>query len=115
MLPRSYCQQKTNDYLKIIAQKAEINQVIEKVRTSGNRRIKIVIAKHNMITTHTARRSFATNMYKRGIDSIAIMQLTGHTTEKSFMTYIKISKEENAMKILEHFKNMQGGSSDLRS
>ena len=46
-------------------------------------------------------------MYKRGIDSISIMQLTGHSTEKSFMTYIKISQEENARKILEHFRKRE--------
>jgi hypothetical protein len=35
-------------------------------------------------------------MYKAGIPSISIMRITGHTTEKAFMKYIKITAEENA-------------------
>lgn len=49
-----------------------------------------------LISTHTARRSGATNMYLSGIPAQSIMKITGHTTEASFLTYLKISKEENA-------------------
>ena len=34
--------------------------------------------KFEMITSHTARRSFATNMYHRGISPVMIMSITGH-------------------------------------
>jgi len=30
------------------------------------------------------------------------MKITGHRTEQSFLRYIRISPEENAMKLLEH-------------
>ncbi|PZR21808.1 MAG: hypothetical protein DI539_07195 [Flavobacterium psychrophilum] len=103
-LPKAYCNQKMNEYLKVIMQIAGFDEVIQKSYTSGNKTIKQTFRKWEMISTHTARRSFATNMFKRGIPSPMIMQLTGHSTEKSFMTYIKISKEENAMRFLEYFK-----------
>jgi len=35
-------------------------------------------------------------MYKRGFPTLAIMAITGHKTEKSFLTYIKVSETENA-------------------
>jgi hypothetical protein len=54
------------------------------------------IEKYNLITTHTARRSAATNMYLLGIPAQSIMKITGHTTESSFMKYLRISKDENA-------------------
>lgn len=106
-LPKAYCNQKMNEYLKLIGNKAEMFEKIQKNRLSGVKEIKNTLEKWQLICTHTARRSFATNMYKRGLDSIAIMQLTGHSTEKSFMTYIKISQEENARKILDYFKMKQ--------
>ena len=53
--------------------------------------------KWELVTTHTARRSFATNAYKSGIPSLKIMMITGHTTESSFLRYIKITGEENAI------------------
>jgi integrase len=43
----------------------------------------------NLLSTHTARRSFATNLFLSGFPAISIMKITGHTTEKSFMKYIK--------------------------
>ena len=52
---------------------------------------------------HTGRRSFATNMYKRGFPTIAIMRLTGHTTEANFLKYIKVTSEEHAAMMSEEF------------
>lgn len=104
-LPRAYCNQKMNEYLKVIAQKAELNDVILKSYKSGSRQITNNFTKWEMVSTHTARRSFATNMYKRGLSTLAIMQITGHTTDKSFMAYIKITKEENALMILKQFRD----------
>jgi integrase len=58
--------------------------------------------KFKFISTHTARRSFATNLYIADIPAISIMKITGHKTERSFMYYIRISQEENADKLLTH-------------
>ena len=103
-LPKAYCNQKMNEYLKVIAQKANLDDVIVKSHKSGNKQVTNRYSKWEMVCTHTARRSFATNMYKRGLSTLAIMQITGHTTDKSFMSYIKITKEENALMILNQFQ-----------
>ena len=79
--------------IKKIARKAKIK---EKIKEKGDK------LKCELISSHTARRSFCTNAYKSGMDSLAIMQLSGHKTEKSFLTYIKISKQEFAVRIANH-------------
>lgn len=96
VLPRAISNQKLNDYLKEIGKLAGLESPVIKARTEGGKRIQRTYKKYELITTHTARRSAATNMYKRGMPTIAIMKITGHRTESAFMTYIKISKEENA-------------------
>lgn len=52
--------------------------------------------KWELVSSHTARRSAATNMYKAGIPTISIMKITGHKSERVFMDYIKITGEKNA-------------------
>ena len=52
---------------------------------------------------HTARRSFATNMYLRGVPAISIMAITGHTTEANFLKYIKVDKEQHARIVAQAF------------
>ena len=70
--------------------------------TKGGKRVTEVFKKWELITTHTARRSFATNAYLQNVPTISIMKITGHRTEKSFLKYIKISQEDNANKLINH-------------
>jgi site-specific recombinase XerD len=83
--------QKTNDSLKWIGQKAH-----EKKLGNGN------FQKWLEIRTHTARRSFATNAYLSGIPMRDIMQITGHRTTDSFLKYIRVTKIETAEKLKDH-------------
>lgn len=89
-------EQKINLHIKEVARLAGITYPVEATKSVKNRAVVGWWPKCDVITTHTARRSAATNMYKAGIPTISIMRITGHTTEKSFMKYIKITNEENA-------------------
>lgn len=89
-------EQKINEHIKEVARIAGITQKVEGTKLVDHRAVVGYWDKCDLVTTHTARRSAATNMYKAGIPAISIMKITGHTTEKSFMKYIKISAEENA-------------------
>lgn len=91
-----------NVYIKELGQIAGLDEQIEVVSTKGGKRIREVFRKFELITTHTARRSFSTNAYLNQIPSISIMKITGHKTEKTFLKYIKISQEDNANKLLDH-------------
>lgn len=95
-LPRTYKNQAMNRYLKEIGELAELDENFIKVRSKGRERVEDSYKRYELLTTHTARRSFATNMFKRGIPSRVIMKITGHRTEKAFSTYIKVSEDENA-------------------
>ena len=86
-----------NKYLKELCQLAELVEPTVLTRTKAGKRVQEVWKKSDLITTHTARRSFATNAFKMGVPSLSIMLITGHRTEKSFMRYIKIQREENAV------------------
>lgn len=88
-----------NDYLKEIAKLAGINGNIIQHLTNGGEEATVLKEKWQLVTTHTARRSFATNAYKSGIPALKIMLITGHLTESAFLKYIKITGEENAVQM----------------
>lgn len=68
----------------------------------GGKLVTINAPKYSLLMNHTARRSFATNLYRRGAPTISIMAITGHTSEANFLKYIKVSREEHA-KIVKSF------------
>ncbi len=111
-LPRVITNQKMNEYLKLIGEKAEILTKEIKVMTKGGKRVETTHLKKDLITTHTARRSAATNLFLAGFPAISIMKLTGHRTESSFMKYIRMSAEDNAYKMAEsaYFKDEYNNS-----
>ena len=103
-LPLPISNQKMNDYLKELGELADFTDTQSQTYTKGGKRITTNYLKFELITTHTARRSFATNQYLAGFPSISIMKLTGHRTEKAFMKYIKVTPKEHAQKLLEMWK-----------
>lgn len=102
-LPEMISNQKFNDSIKVVCQKAEFFGKVSKSRTEGGERKTEVKEKWEMVTSHTARRSFATNLYKSGFPSISIMAITGHKTEKAFYSYIKVNEEEHAEMLMKHW------------
>ncbi|RCW38683.1 site-specific integrase [Marinilabilia salmonicolor] len=95
-LPPAISNQKTNDALKVIAKKAEINEPITISSISGGVKHSRTYQKWELVSSHTARRSFATNLYKAGFPSQSIMKITGHKSENAFLKYIKVTPEEHA-------------------
>lgn len=60
--------------------------------------------KHELITSHTCRRSFASNLYGH-LPNMTIMAITGHTTESQFLKYIKKTPRENAEMLKKYWEN----------
>jgi site-specific recombinase XerD len=96
-LPPAISGQKYNDYLKDLCLEAGLTEA-GRLSTDLSRPL------YQCISSHTARRNFATNCYLAGMDTRMIRMVTGHATEKSFDLYIKVSKEETAKKMGEHMK-----------
>ena len=101
-LPKAYTNQTMNDYLKEVISLAGIKELVETTITKGGKVEKNILPKYKLVSTHTARRSFATNLYLAEVPSISIMKITGHKTERSFLQYIRVSQKENADKLLTH-------------
>lgn len=101
--PQTISQQKFNKQIKIVGQIAQINEKVIYSRTEGGKRVEYSQSKYELITTHTARRSFASNLLSRGIPKQFIMAVTGHTTEKSFNKYTQaIQKDIMTEKLAEY-------------
>ena len=96
-LPNGISNQKFNEYLKEVC---KIAGLTEKGRLSTNPKLEL----WECISSHTARRSFATNYYLQGFPTIDLMKITGHTTEKVFLNYIKITKLDTARRLSIHIK-----------
>lgn len=99
VLPKLGDKANTNNHLRNLGRLAGIDEIVPIVENRGGKVTTYHYHKYELIGMHTARRSFATNMYLRGMPTIAIMQLTGHTTELNFLKYIKVTAEQNAMMI----------------
>ncbi|MES2797063.1 MAG: tyrosine-type recombinase/integrase [Bacteroidota bacterium] len=104
-IPISISNQKMNMYLKEIGALAGFSQEVSKVRKVGNTRTNLINQKFELITCHTARRSFASNNYLLGIPPYEIMAITGHKTERAFLTYIKLSRKQHAQSMGARWRN----------
>lgn len=99
--PRTH-EQKVNERIKLVCEKAKINELIETEEIKGGLKVTQSKSKHLLIKTHTARRTGATLMFLAGIPTISIMKITGHKTEREFLKYIRVTKEENAQTLMNH-------------
>lgn len=133
-LPYKISIQKFNDLIKQVCQEAKIDQLVEgskiemvdekgnvipklkngKRKTKGEKRkISGTFPKHELISSHVCRRSFATNQY--GIlPTPLIMQVTAHSTEKMFLGYIGKSSMDYAQQISD-FYSKQAEAEDQES
>lgn len=104
-LPPAVSNQKMNAYLKEVAARVpSLQGVVILSSTVGGARKNATKKKFEFVTTHTARRSFATNLYSKGCPTRSIMAITGHQTESAFRAYIRLNNEEHA-DIVQHFMN----------
>lgn len=92
-----------NKHLVELGRFANIDEEVIVKENVGGKVVANKYRKYQLIKSHTARRSFATNMFLKGAPTINIMKLTGHTTEANFMKYIKVSKAENAKIMKQYF------------
>ena len=99
--PKGYSNQPLNRYIKELCQSAGITAPVEVTRFVGGFKVGTSVEKYTLVSTHTARRSFATNEYLRALAENRsyrpIMDILGHSTEKMFFRYIKISGEQTAV------------------
>ena len=71
-----------NVTVKEVVKAADIDYKVSFNETRGGTSITKTEPKWKLVSSHTARRSFATNAYLSGVPTIAIMKMTGHKTDE---------------------------------
>lgn len=115
-LPNQISDAKFNEYVKEVCKEVGFTEMVEGAKMinkkddkdffpnieiiskNKNRKEFGTFPKHELITSHSCRRSFASNLYGK-LPNMTIMAITGHKTESQFLKYIKITPKENAEKL----------------
>ena len=107
--PYKISDQKYNNFIKTICELAEINEpttgskIVETKKGSKIfRKQSGTYKKHELVTSHIGRRSFATNFYGK-IPTTYLIYITGHSTETMFLNYIGKSNKDLALEITKYF------------
>lgn len=100
--PRKVQPQTMNCALKVLGELAEINEPTTKEYSRGGLKVIETKPKYSLISNHTARRSFCTNAYLSGMNTLDIMAISTHTSEKTLLNYIKVTPDERAINIGKH-------------
>lgn len=97
-----------NKTLKDIVSKSEIERTIFFHRTEGGERVARAVLFSSLMSSHTARRTFASNAYLMGIDPLDVMKITGHKSYNSFFNYLRCENLGVAIRISTHeFFNLE--------
>lgn len=92
--------QKLNTYIKRVCEMAVITEMVKVEQTRGGVRAIVMKPKFKLVSTHTARRTFATLEYiaavRDGRPFDSIMDITGHSSRITFLKYVRVSAEEKA-------------------
>lgn len=105
-LPVVY-EQKVNKHIKTIGHLLGWTEDAGLMERHGLMEIKSQKKFYECIKTHTARRTFATNAYKRGISLSSIMAVTGHSTEQMLRKYLKLDNKERAILAAAEFEKLK--------
>lgn len=99
-IPSGLCIQYFNKYLKLIMREIGLTDKITFSYTAGGKLRTETKEKCDLISSHTARRSAATNLYLTGrMKTLEIMKLTGHKSESCFFRYIRLTGDDTARSI----------------
>ena len=92
-----------NTVIKEIAKKAGIREKIKLYQKGGYREGE----KWEFVGSHTARRSFATNLYLLGVDLYAISKMCGHSSVTQTENYIMVSITQIPDNVIGYFDSFQ--------
>lgn len=85
--------QKLNDYIKEVGEKAKIDSPVEIVREYGTKKKAESFKKYELLSIHTGRKTFTTLSLEKGIPLQDVMSLTTHSTFKAVKRYINVTRE----------------------
>lgn len=103
--PRPISDQKYNSYIKEVCRLVGINQIISGSRNNPvtKRKESGEFPKYELITSHTGRRSFASNHYGK-FPIEMLMLVTGHKTVKQFLEYVGENPQEHISTLNQYYR-----------
>ncbi|MFT5145641.1 MAG: integrase [Polaribacter sp.] len=96
--PRKVSQVVFNKQIKALCKMAGIEDLVSGFKNNPKTRRKEIIEapKYAFVTSHIMRRSFASNYYGK-IETPLLMNITGHSKESTFLTYIGTHQNKDAL------------------
>lgn len=85
--------QKINRYIKELCKYVGIDEDTEIVRFKGSERIDKTYKKYELVSAHTARKTFCTLSLERGMSAEEVMKISGHQSYQSFQRYVNVTEE----------------------
>ncbi len=82
-----------NKLIRQLCELAGIDEPTLMVEHRGPTRIERVVPKHELITTHTGRRTFVTLSLEKGVRPEVLMRIAGHKDMRTMKKYIKLTEK----------------------
>jgi len=82
-----------NRLIKKACQDANIDKEIRISKYIGGKIVSEVKPKHELITSHTARKTFTTNSLILGVSERVVKSITGHKKESNFRRYVRLAED----------------------
>ena len=98
--------QKFNDYIKECCEIVEINTPTTITRYIGQERIDTTYKKFELITSHTARKTFVTTSLYLGMSETSVKHNTGHKDDRSFRRYVNVSDAYKKQEMTKAWDNL---------
>ena len=98
-LPKAMSNQKMNRVIKEVLAHAGLNRTVEMASGDPQNTKPIRTPFNELVTLHTARRTFATNMWELQVLSAGeLRSLTGHESEQALLLYLNVDREQVAQR-----------------
>ena len=112
-LPR-LANQNFNKYIKEVAKLLQFNEETKHVNFIGKKRVEIIKYKHELITSHTARKTFVTLSLEAGMRQEVVMKISGHSSYSSFKRYMNITNTMVQNETLKAWDFLNNDSTNLK-
>ena len=98
-LPKAMSNQKMNRVIKEVLAHAGLTRTVEMASGDPQNTKPIRTPFNELVTLHTARRTFATNMWELQVLSAGeFRSLTGHESEQALLLYLNVDREQVAQR-----------------
>lgn len=102
-LPETGALSRLNKLLRSAAKLSGLfdEEMLKPVLDDNGQRKMEKVPQYELVTSHAARRTFATYLVSKGVATRTVMSMTGHKVESEFNKYVNLNAVETALKVKE--------------